>query len=930
MNETNNKPATIHVVSHTHWDREWRYSFQQFRIMLVEMMDNVLKMLDEYPEYQCFHLDSHTAMLDDYLEVKPEKRDALLAHIRSGRLNTGPWYTLPDPSALSGESLVRNLLIGMAATRAFGGKDVSGYSPFGFGQVSQMPQIYRGFGLDSIFFYRGNNKQETHSEFIWQGPDGSRLLGFRVAELFGRANFWVNVYRPAVLGKFPFNWTYSWDERQLPYHECGPDSFMRFDYYLLANNDPNTYYPENLKKGLATLKEQSMAHATTSQLIALDGHDQSEPHPRVLQIIADANKITADTYLHSTFNRYVEAVKREVKNLQVKHGEFRYPNIDGMWLNLFYGVLGARLYLKQNNREAEHALQGQCEPLCTAAWLLGNEYPEGLLSIAWRHLLMNQAHDSIAGCSIDKVHEDCEYRTRQVTEIAGTLTMIALGRLIKQIDAQHLPEQSILLTVFNPLLHERTEVCQAAIDIPADWKPGAIRILDSQGAEMSMHVITEEAFNATVKIPREFPLPFAVKRFCVRFATGTVPSLGYKSFVIEHTAAKRRNRGSLLTGPRSFANDYLAVEIHGDGTLTLTHNETGRTFRNLHYFEDASDVGDPWTRKTVQQDRVITTLGVTADISCVEDGALAASFRVVVPLTIPRAALPNSTRRVDDEVTIEIVSLITLQRDSRRLEIDTSFTNTACDHRLRAMFPTDLSTDVSWAESPFDVVSRAISRPDDSKWKEPQPAVHPQLNFVDLSDGLAGLALLNRGLLEYEAVDDPCRTLALTLVRTYRFPMIGADPDTTTEHPLENGGQCLRDCTAHYALCPHTGDWEAGDVLTQAYDFNLPLRVALSGRPTGRLPMQAALFEVDERQLILSAVKKAQSRDTLVLRISNPTPRDVTTTLRTLLPFTTAYLLNLDEQRLETLPVNGQQEAVLNIPAKTILTLELENCGGRQ
>jgi alpha-mannosidase len=94
--------------------------------------------------------------------------------------------------------------------------------------------------------------------------------------------------------------------------------------------------------------------------------------------------------------------------------------------------------------------------------------------------------------------------------------------------------------------------------------------------------------------------------------------------------------------------------------------------------------------------------------------------------------------------------------------------------------------------------------------------------------------------------------------------------------------------------------------------------------------MQAALFEVDERQLILSAVKKAQSRDTLVLRISNPTPRDVSTTLRALLPFTTAYLLNLDEQRQETLPVNGQQEAVLNIPAKTILTLELENCGGRQ
>ena len=181
------------------------------------MMDHLLEMLAENPEYKFFHLDSQTIVLADYFEVKPEKRDEVLAHIRSGRLNIGPWYILPDPSPVSGESLVRNLLIGMAETKALGGQNISGYSPFGFGQVSQMPQIYQGFGLDNIFFYRGNNKQETRSEFIWEGPDGSRLLGFRVAELFGRANFWVNVYRPAVLNKFPMDWTYELERRPVAF-----------------------------------------------------------------------------------------------------------------------------------------------------------------------------------------------------------------------------------------------------------------------------------------------------------------------------------------------------------------------------------------------------------------------------------------------------------------------------------------------------------------------------------------------------------------------------------------------------------------------------------------------------------------------------------------------------------------------------------------
>jgi len=920
------KQHYMHVISHTHWDREWRYSFQQFRMMLVDMMDHLLETLREHPDYNHFHLDAQTIVLDDYYEVKPEKRAEVEEFIRTGRIIVGPWYVLPDPSPVSGESLVRNLLIGMADTKAVGGTGITGYSPFGFGQVSQMPQIYRGFGIDNIMFYRGNNKYQTKSEFIWEGPDGSQLLGFRIAELFGRANFWVNVYRPAVLNKWPYFWTYSWDERQLPYHQCDSDSYARYDYYLLENQDVVNYFPENLPKALETIKEQALRDATTRHLLYLDGHDQSEPHPRVAQIVADANQLAEhDQYMHSSLADYVEAVKAEVKDLKVMRGEFRYTNIDGLWLNLYYGVLASRLYLKQNNCEAENALHGLCEPLAATAWMLGEEYPSGLLNIAWKQLLQNQAHDSIAGCAIDKVHEDCEYRTRQIREIADTQAMMSLGNLVKKIDASHLPEESILLTAYNALPYAREEVCYAAVDVPSAWKPGSIRLFDSQDNEVPLQLLSEESYGSLVKIPREFPLPYAVRRFHIRFATGTVPGLGYKTFVVKHEEGKKRNVGSLCTGPRSMANEYLEVEINPDGTFTLFDITTGKTFTDLHYFQDNSDIGDPWSCKAVQQERIATSIGAPAKISCIEDGPLSAKFRIAVPITLPKCALPNGTRRSDEEVEMEIVSILTLTRGSRRLEIETTFDNTVRDHRLRVMFPTDLKTDVSWAESQFDVISRPIPRPDDAAWKEAAPTAHPQLHFCDVSDGECGLAILNRGLPEYEAVDDLRRTLAITLVRTHRFPLIGADPDAAPEHPTEKGGQCLRVHKVQYALYPHAGTWETGDVLPQAYAENIPLRIAISGRPTGTLPMEASLFAIDSRQVTLTALKKAHERDTLVMRLSNPTDHEITTTVRSFFPLQEAYTLALDEQRENALPVQDNSLSV-TLPPKKVVTVEMV-CG---
>ncbi len=87
---------TIHVISHTHWDREWYRPFQVFRARLVGLIDALLVLMDKHSEYAFFHLDGQTALLEDYLEIRPEQEPRLKRLIGEGKILVGPWYTQPD------------------------------------------------------------------------------------------------------------------------------------------------------------------------------------------------------------------------------------------------------------------------------------------------------------------------------------------------------------------------------------------------------------------------------------------------------------------------------------------------------------------------------------------------------------------------------------------------------------------------------------------------------------------------------------------------------------------------------------------------------------------------------------------------------------------------------------------------------------------
>ncbi len=146
------------LVTHSHWDREWYRTFQDFRARLVDLVDHVLELCAADSGYR-FLLDGQTIVIEDYLEIRPERARDLASLCAEGRVAIGPWYVQPDSLLPSGEAHVRNLLLGRRVGEALGPVSRVGYTPDSFGHPSQFPQLFAGFGISSFVYWRGNGSE---------------------------------------------------------------------------------------------------------------------------------------------------------------------------------------------------------------------------------------------------------------------------------------------------------------------------------------------------------------------------------------------------------------------------------------------------------------------------------------------------------------------------------------------------------------------------------------------------------------------------------------------------------------------------------------------------------------------------------------------------------------------------------------------------
>jgi len=806
-----------HIVSETHWDREWYLTFQQFRSRLVQVCDRLLKILDEDPGFRYFTLDGQTIVLEDYLEVRPDARAKMEHYIRGGRILIGPWYVLPDEFLEGAEAMVRNLMLGYRIASNFGAIMKVGYLPDQFGHIGQIPQILRGIGIDNAVVWRGIGEEVDKTEFNWISPDGSSVLA---------------IYLP--------------------------------DGYCNAANLPLD--PAKLAAGAKNMGRRLRSMATTMNVLFMNGCDHLEAQAGLPASMRAANEELGDAELvHSTLPMYIAAIKAGNPQLRGVSGEFRST----ARAHLLVGVLSTRMWIKQLNNKCEKLLESWAEPLTAWAWLAERKAPQDATFIkravamnwlAWKYLLQNHPHDSICGCSIDEVHRDMVPRFKWAEEICETVIDNDVKVLADHIDtvpkAPTKNGKASAIIVFNPSAGPRTDIAHGRM------KAGA--------ASMEFDVVDEKGEKVAVQgvdLIRD-----ERREADLLFVAGNLPGYGYRVY---HAIPGDRPLYMPSEAPGdSIENEfYKIVADKGKGTITITNKEDGTTYADCNGFVDVGDAGDEYNFSPPKEN-IAMDLPRSVSTAC-EVGPARTTLRIKMVYALPESLSGDRNSRSKTLVEMPITSSISLYPGVRRIDLSTTVENAARDHWLRVYFPTGVEAKMVHSEGHFDVMGRAVGAQSVCNRIERPIGTFPQKSFTDVNDGTRGLLLANKGLPECEALVEGGKViLALTLLRCVGWLSRGdlsyrrGDAGPRVPSPE---AQCLGHHVFEYALVPHRGTWEGA--FQEAHYLNEPLRVFQVEPRKGELPPELSWIDVKPQLLIVSSIKLAERGNGIVVRVYNPSER---------------------------------------------------------
>jgi len=974
---------TIHIISHTHWDREWYRTFQQFRLKLVHLVDGLLDILEQDKEFKHFTLDGQTIILDDYLAMRPENEEILCKYIQNGRILIGPWYLLSDMFLVSPEAHIRNLLQGARTARRFGPTMLVGYIPDSFGHPGQTPQILQGFGIDTACVWRGVDL--TNSEFWWQSPDGSRVLMAYLPEGYGNGA------------------------------ELDTDNLKHFTSQLAKRAD--------------SLRRDS----ATSNLLIMFGTDHMEPPSNTSKAIAFAGEILGDSHvIHSTLPQYILAMKQELSQkmatIPVVEGELRSCRR----MHLLPGVLSTRMWIKQHNRACEILIEKWVEPFVTFQELVTPHntsssylnHKGSIIRQAWRLLMENHPHDSICGCSLDQVHEEMKVRFDQVSQIGEELTRQSLEvisdsiqtdsrlEVADRIAPSNDPEPSSALVIFNPLEGQRTDVVTTTLEAPPSFtefdlvdENGALvpfqeqglgthemvnmtmgakslisafsnikygravglSILDIRirrdGAEVFIDAILSKdgepnllIWNAERKRLDEFTADPSITSYHVRaiststkltFVAPAVPGHGFRTLWIRPRVVEAKppvrlnplfrallplgrlpfvqrllNRKRYTKPPYKIENVLFAVEAQADGTLTFHDKRDGKVYSGLNRFQDGGDCGDEYNYAPPETDLI--TVPRLKHVS-ITRGSVQQALELEMELVTPVNLNLDRKSRSKKQVIIPIITTVTLSNGVHRIDIHTCVDNCARDHRLRVHFPAPFITEKGQYDGHFEVVERAVDLPTyDNTWvEEPRPETL-QRAFTSITDGHARLTIANRGLPEVEVLKNVRGNaeIAITLLRCVGW-LSRDDYSTRKGHAgppfVETPG----------AQVPGTWEFDysiipgKNDISSyrEAYSFETPMRVVNTGLHSGTLNFCASFIEVEPAAFIISAVKQAEDGNGWLVRGYNITGEDIQVTLKPWKPFKNVEQVNLAEAIIARLQADNSGRVTLPIRGHEIVSV---------
>jgi len=914
---------TAIVVSHTHWDRAWYLTFQQFRHRMVRMIDRLIDMLDNNPEYHSFTLDGQTILLEDYLEIRPERKSDLKRLISTGRMIVGPWYILPDLFLVSGESVIRNLQIGLRSSREYGSPMQVGYVPDPFGHFAQLPQILRGFGIDSFIFMRGlgcEEKSRTGTLFNWQSPDGSTVLATYLVD--GYFNGAALGY-PEQFGRFDGLQPDPELARKRANEAIEKLEKLQKEHVFLVNNGFD-HMPEqpDLPEILANINAtgQINGHLRTSVSSA---HAEKTEELNIGQELASAPFDVAESstqFIHGTFQHFFEAVKACGFDHHTLTGDL-LGNADHPILS---SVFSTRIYLKQQNHRAQSLLERYVEPLtATTGVLFPRPSANAFTEYAWKLLLQNHPHDDICGCSADGVHEDDEVRFRQVTELAESLMTEQLENLmhagLRPPAVTGQKSSDIFLWNPHPWSHECAVTTSILFANPkaeqGDRTPQRrLRAIDAGGNEVSVEVLSSVEHD----IRNNFLETSWGRRYTIRLNV-EMPAFGYQVvhvFETDEIAKKpvKNGRESVVnvnsngahetrqTTSEPFILKTAGTELRAlDGRYSVHFSETGVRFRDFLRFEFQQDNGDTYTFGPVPETGAIWSDAGTAAIDPNQPDSLIVTHELQVPGELNSSSL----------VTLQLTTQIILQPDGT-LSFRTQYHNSVKNGRLRVVLPTGMINDEVLADGHFRLAKRAKVRTNTPESAPERYRTYPgeleyptqHMNDFVLAEGEVFTTwLASRGLHEFELVDmDDISHIALTVNRSVghlstangRIRRVQAGPAIAVP-----GAQCLREITADFAWGSVMRS-QRGTAMRRARAFSHPVWVREMPwlphlKSTGDVPRRHMGLKISHPDVHISCFRIQEDTRIVVLRIYSTNDSSIETEVSIGLPVNAMARADLNE-----------------------------------
>ena len=876
----------VHIVSHTHWDREWYLPLARFRQRLVALVD---ELLESPSRDSAFLLDGQAVLLDDYLAVRPERDADLRAALARGVLEAGPWYVLADELIPSGEALVRNLLAGQRTVRGHGGTPLSLlYCPDSFGHPADLPTLAAGFGFPLIILWRGLGGEEwpEGDTFKWRAPGGAAVLVHHLP---------------------PHGYEYG---ANLPTDEARARE--RWD----------------------SLRRMLGDRARTRVLLVLNGADHHARQSAHHEAIATLSRVAAPDRVHaSTLHEFATAFVEQASIVDVPEidGELRFSpgytwTVPGTW--------SSRAYQKRSNARIERMLTREAEPWATIAAARGAPGRDPLLRAAWRTLLECHPHDTLCGCSTDGVAAAADARFAfaeaeargivkdAVLDLVGHDAETATGSRawVPQIllrNASALPRGGVAeVEIARFVAHEPVGPGSAGVAVrEVDLPPPAL-----DAGRVPLQLLARRVRSDRIDSPRHYPDNDRVEVARGVAWVDEVAGYGIRPVSVrDASSAEARLPVQEVRGtPRSLDNGIIRVELDHQDTLELTSDRLARSLAPLVRFEDVGDAGDLYTHSaiqpTIRDARVMSTRLLHA-------GPLRAELRVSLALDLPASS--SRQGRVEHQVRNTIDLVLTLDAGSPFLRVGLRGMNRARDHRLRVLFATGLTEGVTRADAMFGPVTREPrAQPPETRTMELIPATAPLARWVSRTGASYGMTLISDGLGEYEVMDDG--SIAVTLVRA-----VGAlSRRDLPERPGHAGwpvptprAQSIGPFRAQFALLLHgAAPNVVAEIERAADDVLLPVRgTTLRSAVRPLAPVAGLSLHGDGLRFL--ACKPSEDGEWTVLRCVNVTSQPVTGSWHCGWPIREARRGRLDERLGNALPVREGRQVAVTVEPQAVATI---------